>query len=67
MGDSRRLRPRGPLSKNEGIRTIGGLALQYPLLPGIMAVMAACGHANALVEAAVSLARRRTLPAPLSR
>lgn len=47
---------------NEGIRTIGGIILQYPFYAGIMAVMAASGLVNTFSEAFVRVASAQTLP-----
>jgi short-chain fatty acids transporter len=47
---------------NEGIRTIGGIILQYPFYAGIMAVMASSGLVNTLSEAFVKVATPATLP-----
>ncbi|HEY4296200.1 MAG TPA: TIGR00366 family protein [Paraburkholderia sp.] len=47
---------------NEGIRTIGGIILQYPFYAGIMAVMAASGLVNTFSEAFVRVASAPTLP-----
>ncbi|MBU9441434.1 TIGR00366 family protein [Burkholderia multivorans] len=47
---------------NEGIRTIGGIILQYPFYAGIMAIMASSGLVETLSAAFVKIATPDTLP-----
>jgi short-chain fatty acids transporter len=47
---------------NEGIRTIGGIILQYPFYAGIMAIMASSGLVNTFSEVFVRIATPHTLP-----
>ncbi|MBK4999674.1 short-chain fatty acid transporter [Pseudomonas sp. S31] len=47
---------------NEGIRTIGGIILQYPFYAGIMAIMAASGLVNTFSHAFTQVATPETLP-----
>lgn len=47
---------------NEGIRTIGGIILQYPFYAGIMAIMAASGLVETFSEYFVRIATPGTLP-----
>jgi short-chain fatty acids transporter len=47
---------------NEGVKTIGGLILQYPFYAGIMAVMAGSGLVNAISKVFVGVATASTLP-----
>jgi short-chain fatty acids transporter len=47
---------------NEGIRTIGGIILQYPFYAGIMAIMASSGLVNTFSHAFVNIATPATLP-----
>jgi short-chain fatty acids transporter len=47
---------------NEGIRTIGGIILQYPFYAGIMAIMASSGLVNTFSEVFVKIATPHTLP-----
>ncbi|MCZ2497966.1 short-chain fatty acid transporter [Xylophilus sp. Kf1] len=47
---------------NEGIRTIGGIILQYPFYAGIMAIMAASGLVETLSHYFVQVATPGTLP-----
>jgi short-chain fatty acids transporter len=47
---------------NEGIRTIGGIILQYPFYAGIMAIMASSGLVNTFSEIFVKVATPHTLP-----
>ncbi|KWF30270.1 short-chain fatty acid transporter [Burkholderia pseudomultivorans] len=47
---------------NEGIRTIGGIILQYPFYAGIMAIMASSGLVETLSAAFVKIATPATLP-----
>jgi short-chain fatty acids transporter len=47
---------------NEGIRTIGGIILQYPFYAGIMAIMASSGLVNTFSEIFVKVATPQTLP-----
>ncbi|KAF1054447.1 MAG: putative short-chain fatty acid transporter [Stenotrophomonas maltophilia] len=47
---------------NEGIRTIGGIILQYPFYAGIMAIMAGSGLVNTLSEIFTQVATPGTLP-----
>lgn len=47
---------------NEGIRTIGGIILQYPFYAGIMAIMASSGLVDTLSHYFVQVATPATLP-----
>ncbi|WPB55563.1 short-chain fatty acid transporter [Xylophilus sp. GOD-11R] len=47
---------------NEGIRTIGGIILQYPFYAGIMAIMASSGLVDTLSHFFVQVATPTTLP-----
>lgn len=47
---------------NEGIRTIGGIILQYPFYAGIMAIMASSGLVNTFSQFFVKVATPATLP-----
>lgn len=47
---------------NEGVRTIGGIILQYPFYAGILAIMASSGLVNTFSEAFVRIATPATLP-----
>ena len=47
---------------NEGIRTIGGIILQYPFYAGILAIMASSGLVNTLSQFFVQVATPGTLP-----
>ena len=47
---------------NEGIKTIGGIILQYPFYAGIMAIMAASGLVETLSHYFVQVATPGTLP-----
>lgn len=47
---------------NEGIRTIGGIILQYPFYAGIMAIMASSGLVNTFSEFFIRIATPHTLP-----
>jgi len=47
---------------NEGIKTIGGIILQYPFYAGIMAIMAASGLVNTISQVFVNVATAATLP-----
>lgn len=47
---------------NEGIRTIGGIILQYPFYAGIMAIMASSGLVNTFSQFFVKIATPATLP-----
>ncbi|RWU21093.1 short-chain fatty acid transporter [Pseudomonas alkylphenolica] len=47
---------------NEGIRTIGGIILQYPFYAGIMAIMAGSGLVNTFSHAFTQVATPETLP-----
>lgn len=47
---------------NEGVRTIGGIILQYPFYAGIMAVMAASGLVESIAGVFVNFASPASLP-----
>ncbi|SDB74808.1 short-chain fatty acid transporter [Belnapia rosea] len=47
---------------NEGIRTIGGIILQYPFYAGIMAIMAASGLVGTISRLFVDVATPASLP-----
>jgi short-chain fatty acids transporter len=47
---------------NEGVKTIGGIILQYPFYAGIMAVMAASGLVESIAGVFVNLASPASLP-----
>lgn len=47
---------------NEGIRTIGGIILQFPFYAGIMAIMAASGLVNTIAELFIQISTPETLP-----
>ena len=47
---------------NEGIRTIGGIILQYPFYAGILAIMASSGLVDTLSQYFVQVATPGTLP-----
>lgn len=47
---------------NEGIRTIGGIILQYPFYAGIMAVMASSGLVETFSHGFVKIASAESLP-----
>lgn len=47
---------------NEGIRTIGGIILQYPFYAGIMAVMASSGLVETFSHGFVKIATAESLP-----
>ncbi|XXD10079.1 short-chain fatty acid transporter [Klebsiella sp. R445] len=47
---------------NEGIRTIGGIILQFPFYAGIMAIMAASGLVKTIAELFVQISTPETLP-----
>jgi short-chain fatty acids transporter len=47
---------------NEGVKTIGGIILQYPFYAGIMAVMAGSGLVNTISKVFVGVATAATLP-----
>jgi short-chain fatty acids transporter len=47
---------------NEGIKTIGGIILQYPFYAGIMAIMAASGLVNTISQVFVDFSTPSTLP-----
>jgi short-chain fatty acids transporter len=47
---------------NEGVKTIGGIILQYPFYAGIMAIMAASGLVESIGRLFVSISTPATLP-----
>jgi short-chain fatty acids transporter len=47
---------------NEGVKTIGGIILQYPFYAGIMAIMAASGLVESIGRLFVSISSPATLP-----
>ena len=47
---------------NEGIKTIGGIILQYPFYAGIMAIMAGSGLVNTISKIFVDVSTPATLP-----
>jgi len=47
---------------NEGIKTIGGIILQFPFYAGIMAIMAASGLVKTIAEIFVNISTPDTLP-----
>lgn len=47
---------------NEGVKTIGGIILQYPFYAGIMAIMAASGLVNSIAGVFVDISSPATLP-----
>lgn len=47
---------------NEGIKTIGGIILQYPFYAGIMAIMAASGLVDSISQVFVDVSTATTLP-----
>lgn len=47
---------------NEGVKTIGGIILQYPFYAGIMAIMAASGLVESIAGVFVNIASPATLP-----
>jgi short-chain fatty acids transporter len=47
---------------NEGVKTIGGIILQYPFYAGIMAIMAASGLVESIAGVFVDISSPATLP-----
>lgn len=47
---------------NEGIKTIGGIILQFPFYAGIMAIMAASGLVNTISQVFVDVSTAHSLP-----
>jgi short-chain fatty acids transporter len=47
---------------NEGVKTIGGIILQYPFYAGIMAIMAASGLVESIAGVFVNISSPATLP-----
>ncbi len=47
---------------NEGVKTIGGIILQYPFYAGIMAIMAASGLVESIAGVFVDISSPQTLP-----
>ncbi|MFL9925295.1 TIGR00366 family protein [Herbaspirillum lusitanum] len=47
---------------NEGIKTIGGIILQYPFYAGIMAIMASSGLVNSISQVFVNVSTAQSLP-----
>lgn len=47
---------------NEGIKTIGGIILQYPFYAGIMAIMAASGLVDSISQVFVDVSSEHSLP-----
>ena len=47
---------------NEGVKTIGGIILQFPFYAGIMAIMAASGLVESIAHVFVNISTPDTLP-----
>jgi short-chain fatty acids transporter len=47
---------------NEGVKTIGGIILQFPFYAGIMAIMHGSGLVESIAHIFVSIANEHTLP-----